>query len=228
MDIFGKALEDFYQFGQTEKLWLHNNYGIPEDMPVEVFFRSGEYISDLEDYALSLCRGKILDIGAGVGAHSLLLQSNGQDVTALEISAGACEIIKNRGLKTVINGDIFSDQQKYDTLLLLMNGIGLCGDIDGLNKLLPHLKNSLLKNGQIILDSSDISYLYTRDNFPVKNYYGEISYQYEYQSVKGDWFKWLYIDFERLNSIAQEHGLLCELMFEDEMDQYLVRLTPIS
>ena len=228
MDVFGKALVDFYQFGQTEKLWLHNNYGMPEDMPVEVFFRSGEDISELDDYALRLCRGKILDIGAGVGAHSLLLQSNGQDVTALEISAKACEIMKKRGLKKVINGNIFSDQQQYETLLLLMNGIGLCGDIDGLNKLLPHLKKFLLKRGQIILDSSDISYLYTRDNFPVHNYFGEISYQYEYQADKGDWFKWLYIDFERLNSIAQEHGFLCELMFEDEMDQYLARLTPIS
>lgn len=228
MDVFGRALEDFYQFGQTGKLWLHNNYGAAEDMPVEVFFRSGEDISDLEYYAMSLCRGKILDIGAGVGAHSQVLQSKGEDVTALEISASACNIMKMRGLAKVINGDVFSEQQKYDTLLLLMNGVGLCGDIDGLHRLIPHLKKFLFKNGQILLDSSDISYLYTRKNFPEQNYYGEISYQYEYQSVKGDWFKWLYIDFERLTSIAHEHGFLAELLFEDEMDQYLARLTPIS
>lgn len=227
MDVFGKALLDFHQFGQTEKLWLHNNYGKPEEMPVEVFFRSEEELPELEEYALSLCKGKILDIGAGVGAHSLVLQSSGLDVTALEISANACEIMKNRGIKKVIPGDIFSEQKDYDTLLLLMNGIGLCGDIEGLNKLLLHLKRFLKPEGQIILDSSDISYLYYPGNFPIENYYGEISYQYEYQSIKGDWFKWLYIDFESLKHIAVKNGFFCEFLLEDEMDQYLARLTPI-
>lgn len=228
MDVFGKALLDFYQFGQTEKLWLHNNYGKPEEMPVEVFFRSEHELSELEEYALSICKGKILDIGAGVGAHSLILQSFGLDVTALEISATACEIMKNRGIKKVIHGDIFSDQKDYDTLLLLMNGIGLCGDIKGLDKLLPHLKRFLKKDGQIILDSSDISYLYYPGTFPTEKYYGEITFQYEYQSVKGDWFNWLYIDIERLKSIAKTHGFSCELLLEDDMDQYLARLTAIK
>jgi SAM-dependent methyltransferase len=226
-DVFGKALQDFYQFGQSEKLWLHNSYGAPEDMPVEVFFRSEEDISDLEECALSLCKRKTLDIGAGVGAHSLILQSYGQDVTALEISAAACEIMKNRGVKNVINGDIFSGQQKYDTLLLLMNGIGLCGDMEGLDKLLLHLKTLLKKDGQILLDSSDISYLYSADDLPTDNYYGEIFYQYEYNSVKGDWFKWLYIDFERLKNAAKKYGLFCELLFEDDMDQYLASIVRI-
>ena len=226
-DVFGKALQDFYQFGQSEKLWLHNNYGAPEDMPVEVFFRSEDEISDLEECALGFCKRKILDIGAGVGVHSLILQSYGQDVTALEISAAACEIMKRRGVKKVTQGDIYSGQKEYDTLLLLMNGIGLCGDMEGLNTLLLHLKSLLKMDGQIILDSSDISYLYSADDFPAKNYYGEISYQYEYESVKGDWFKWLYIDFDLLRSSAKKHGLFCELLFEDDMDQYLARIVKI-
>lgn len=227
MDVFGKALQDFYQFGQSGKLWLHNNYGPPEDMPVEVFFRSEDEISDLEECALSFCKRKTLDIGAGVGVHSLILQSYGQDVTALEISAAACEIMKKRGVKKVIQGDIFSGQKEYDTLLLLMNGLGLCGDIEGLNTLLLHLKSLLKKDGQIILDSSDISYLYSAEGLPANKYHGEISYQYEYESVKGKWFKWLYIDFERLKSSAKKHGLFCELLFEDDMDQYLARIVKI-
>ncbi len=228
MDVFGKALTDFYRFGQSEKLWLHNNYGKPEDMPVEVFFRSEDDIPELEDYALALCQGKVLDIGAGAGAHSLILQSRGFDITALEISEAASEIMIGRGVKNVINTDIVSHTNPaYDTLLLLMNGIGLCGDIGGLNVLLPHLKGLLKKDGQIILDSSDISYLYYPGSFPDKNYYGEISYQYEYQGNKGDWFKWLYVDFERLSAIAASYDFSCELMFEDDMDQYLARLIVI-
>ncbi len=227
MDVFGKALLDFHEDKRPAKLWLHNNYGTPEDMPVEDFFRAEDEISELEELALRLCKGKILDIGAGVGAHSLILQSYGLDVTALEISTAACDIMKNRGVKHVLNSDIFSKQKDYDTLLLLMNGIGLCRDIDGLSNLLLHLKESINGNGQIILDSSNISYLYTSGNFPVCNYYGEISYQYEYEGVKGHWFKWLYIDFNLLKTIAKQHGFFCELLFEDDMDQYLARLTRI-
>lgn len=227
MDAFGQALRDFYEDKEVGKLWLHNTYGQPEDMPIDIFFRSEEDISELDEYALSLCKGKILDIGAGVGAHSLILQSYGLDVTALEISSAACDIMKKRGVRNIINADIFSKQKQYDTLLLLMNGIGLCGDIKGLDDLLVHLRKSLKKDGQIILDSSDISYLYTPGQVPGHPYYGEISYQYEYKSVKGEWFKWLYVDFDRLKSIAKKHGFFCERLFEDDMDQYLARLIAI-
>ncbi|SKB32954.1 class I SAM-dependent methyltransferase [Daejeonella lutea] len=228
MDVFGNALFDYLKNDKPGKLWLHNNYGSPEDMPIEVFFRTEEDLSDLEVYALTSCKGRVLDIGAGVGAHSLILQASGFEVTALEISALACEIMKMRGVKSIINEDIFSSQRSYDTLLLLMNGLGICGDIDGLNKLLPHLKKMLNKDGQIILDSSDISYLYNTSNFPIQQYFGEISYQYEYNSIKGEWFKWLYIDFDRLKSISHSHGFLCEHLLEDDMDQYLARLTIIK
>lgn len=226
MDVFGKALKDFYHSQNAEKLWLHNNYGKPEQMPVEVFFRLENDLSELDEYALSLCKGNILDIGAGVGAHSLILQARGLDVTALEISESACDIMKLRGIRKVVNENILSySTSGYDTILMLMNGIGLCGDISGLNKMLPHLKKLMKTEGQIILDSSDISYLYDNGNFPKNNYYGEISYQYEYQHIKDKWFKWLYIHMESLKSIAESHALSCELLYEDDMDQFLARIT---
>jgi SAM-dependent methyltransferase len=226
MDVFGKVLKDFYHTGENEKLWLHNNYGKPEDMPVDVFFRPGEDMPELEHHALSFCSGKILDIGAGAGSHALLLQSAGHDVTALEICESACEIMLDRGVKKIINRDLFDfEKEQFDTLLLLMNGIGLCGDINGLRKFLSHSKKLLKPGGQLIFDSSDISYLYTEHNMPPENYYGEISYQYEYQSVKGDLFKWLYVDYNTLSAMAENMGWNSELLYDDDMDQYLARLT---
>jgi SAM-dependent methyltransferase len=226
MDVFGKALKDFYHTQNVGKLWIHNNYGKPEEMPVEVFFRLETDLSDLDEYALRLCKGNILDVGAGVGAHSFLLQSRGLSITALEISESACDIMKLRGIRKVVNENIlFYSTTGYDTILMLMNGIGLCGDINGLNKMLPHLKTLIKPGGQLILDSSDISYLYDNGNFPKDKYYGELVYQYEYQHIKGDWFKWLYIDFEHLKRIAESHALSCELLYEDDMDQFLARLT---
>lgn len=227
MDIFGQVLQDYYKGTIDSKLWLHNHYGHPEDMPVDVFFRDEPDMPELELVALGACKGKILDIGAGVGSHALILQQREADVTALEISPIASQIMLTRGVKTVVNGDIMSySGSKFDTLLLLMNGIGLCGDVNGLRKFLGLAKTLLQPDGALLFDSSDISYLYEDLPIPAGKYYGEISYQYEYKGQFGDWFNWLYIDAGLLTKIAREEGWKMELLFEDDMDQYLVRLTP--
>lgn len=225
MDIFGKVLKDHFLGRQKGKLWLHNSYGLPEDMPVEVFFRSETDLTRLEQMALNLCKGKTLDIGAGVGSHALQLQAKGIDVNTIERSLSACTIMKKRGVKKVINSNVLQyDAEQFDTLLMLMNGIGLTEDIKGLHYFLEYIKKLLLPGGQVIFDSSDISYLFEPSDFLSRNYYGEISYQYEYQNVKGKWFKWLFIDYPKLEKIAEEHGWISELIFVDDMDQYLARL----
>ena len=198
-------------------------------MPVDIFYRNKFEISELESIAIELCKGKTLDIGAGVGSHALILQNKGIDVTAIEISEVACDIMQKRGVKKVVNKDIFQfDGEQFDTILMMMNGIGLCGDMEGLERFLEYLKKLIVPGGQIIFDSSDIAYLYKSDDFISSNYYGEISYQYEYQSVKGNWFKWLYVDFNSLEQMANKLGWACELIFEDDMDQFLVRMVLVE
>jgi precorrin-6B methylase 2 len=226
MDIFGLALSDFFQNKPAETLWLHNNYGEKEEMPVDVFFRKEDEIPELETIALNLCRGKILDIGAGVGSHALILQKNDFDVTALELSAKACQIMKDRGVQNIVNQNVFNfNTEKYDTLLLLMNGIGLSKTLAGLTEFFQVANNLLNPNGQVIFDSSDISYLYQDMHIPEDRYFGEISYQYEYRGKKGGWFNWLYIDQILLTQLANEHGWNCVIVYEDNMDQYLAKLT---
>lgn len=226
MDIFGLALLDFFYYDTSETLWLHNNYGEKEEMPVDVFFRTKDEISELESIALNLCIGKTLDIGAGVGSHALILQNNGIDVTALEVSKNACQIMDERGVQKISNQNIFDYRsEKFDTVLLLMNGIGLCGTLKGLSDFLEIASKLLTAKGQLIFDSSDISYLYEDTSLPTNRYYGEISYQYEYKNEKGKWFNWLYIDQGSLSQIANEHGWNCIIIYEDGMDQYLAKLT---
>lgn len=226
MDIFGSALLDQFNNDAAEILWLHNSYGDPEEMPADIFFRDQSEMPDLELCALKNCRGEILDIGAGVGSHTLELQRSDFDISALEISTVACTIMRERGVKQIINKDFFDFQaKKYDTLLLLMNGIGLAGNIEKLPVLLNRCKKLLKKGGQIIFDSSDISYLYSDTSFPTKKYFGEISYQYEYKGVKGDWFDWVYIDSSLMAAISLDIGFNYETIFEDGHDQYLARLS---
>ncbi|AMR33298.1 methyltransferase [Mucilaginibacter sp. PAMC 26640] len=223
-DIFGTALYDHFKGTKAAKLFIYNKYGPKEEMPLEVYFRTELEMPELELMALGRCHGRVLDIGAGAGSHALCLQNLGTDVTALDISGRAVDIMRERGLKQAIEQDIYTYKgEKYDTLLLLMNGIGLAGNTERLRVFLRHSKTLLNLGGQLLFDSSDIAYLY-QGNLPAGRYYGELWYQYGYKGQKTDWFQWLYIDQDMLIDIASEEGWAVEILHEDNMDQYLARL----
>ena len=226
MDVFGEALKDQFSKPPSETLWVHNSYDEPEEMPVDIYFREESEMPDLELKALELCKGKVLDVGAGVGSHALILQRRGFDVTGMDISASAVQIMKQRGLKKAFEGNIlkYKDEQ-FDTLLFMMNGIGLTGTLGGLTSFLKDVKSLLNLGGQLIFDSSDLAYLYQEVAFPIQGYYGEVSFRYEYKSVKGSWFKWIYVDQKTLKSLAEKQGWIVEIVFEDDQDQYLARLS---
>lgn len=225
VDALGQSIFDHYHQLTPDTLWIHNQYGPKEEMPIDTFFRDVDDMPDMELFAINECSGKVLDIGAGAGSHALFLQDRNVDVTAIDISPLSVQVMQERGVKKAFEADIFTYHPgKFDTLLLLMNGIGLAGDLDGLKKLLTHFKSLLNTGGQILFDSSDISYLY-EGKLPTDKYYGVISYQYQYKNLKTDWFKWLYVDEQTLVQIAAEVGFKAEVLVEDEYDQYLVRLT---
>ena len=195
-------------------------------MPVSIYFRDEKDMPDMELLALEKCRGKVLDIGAGVGSHSLILQQRHFDVTAIDQSPGAVKVMEARGVQNTLQGDIFLyNENRFDTLLMLMNGIGLAGTADGLNKLLLHLKALVSPGGQIIFYSSDIAYLYDGKMLPDECYYGEVWYMYEYKKQFSEWFKWLYADKRIMRKAAEAAGFKMEILTEDEFGQYLAILT---
>lgn len=225
-DVLGEAIQAYHQGNITHKLWINNRYGRKEEMPIAVYFRNESDMPELEKRALQCCKGRVLDIGAGAGSHSLLLQQMGMDVTALDVSAKALSVAKQRGVQKTIEGDIFTfTSPLFDTLLLLMNGIGLAGTIDGLTRLLHYAKTLINKNGQVLFDSSDVAYLFKKTAKPTGHYYGEIEYQYQYKKSMTPWFKWLYVDVQTLYKIADTAGWKTELLMQDGYDQYLARLT---
>lgn len=227
-DVLGQAVYDYWHQQSPARLWINNKYGPKEEMPIATYFREEDDMPDVEWMALEQCRGKVLDIGAGAGSHALYLQTQSIDVTAIDISPLCVQVMQARGVVKAIKGDIFTyNQGKYDTLLLLMNGIGLAGTLEGLKKLLIHLKTLMNADGQLLFDSSDVAYLY-EGNLPKQGYHGEIEYQYAYKKLKTEWFKWLYIDEQTLQQIAAECGYLMDVLIDDEFGQYLTRLTIVS
>lgn len=229
-DTFEKAFYDYLRGKRSAKIIVHCNKGDDEVIPVSYFFRNYKEMPELEKMALSLCSGTILDIGAGSGSHALYLQGRGNDITTLDIRSGFVDIMKKRGLKNVIHSDIYEFKgHKFDTLLMLMNGIGFTKNFDGLVGFLNSSKELLNHGGQIILDSSDLLYLYKNDDGSItinlnENYYGEVEYIIEYKGFKGEPFSWLYVDFDNLSLCAEQVGFNCEKIFEDDQHNYLARL----
>jgi SAM-dependent methyltransferase len=224
-DVLGSALHDYYFCKRGGKLWIINQYGPKEEMPVAMYFRQYSDMPELEQTALQHCKGAVLDIGAGAGSHALWLQQKGYAVTAMDISAKAVEVMQRRGVMNALNENIFDYQgAQFDTLLLLMNGIGLANTITGLKRFLQHARQLLLPDGQLLFDSSDVSYIYEGKPLPKQHYYGEIAYRYQYKKQKTDWFTWLYIDKKSLKQIAVAEGYVAKILAEDEYGQYLVRL----
>lgn len=235
-DIIGDAMLD-YLSGTTKgdiTTYLRlSGYAAPikERFRVAYLFREHVGMPILEQKALELCHGKILDIGCGAGGHSLYLQQKGQTVTGLDQSVGAVKACRLRGLKQVVHGSIMQfNGTKFDTLLLLMNGIGIAGALEKVETFLNHLKTLLLPKGQIIVDSSDIAYMYQKNadsTFQLPetgSYYGEGRFVMEYKGKKGSEFPWLYLDFQHLCTAAGNVGLGCELVGSGQHYDYLARL----
>jgi SAM-dependent methyltransferase len=221
-DLLGKALKDYMAGDREALLLVHTSYGEIDTMPASVFFRTYQQMPDLEKYALSLCRGSVLDAGAGAGSHALELQQRGLEVVALDISPEAVQVMAQRGVKQAVQGDIFTfSQGRFDTILLLMNGIGIARDMLEVKGLLQHLKNLLLPGGQILLDSCDVAYLAEANIY--RNYVGEVTYQFEYKGGKSEPFGWLYLDASTLKKVARSSGWQCQIIY-DEAASYLARL----
>ncbi|MEZ4828452.1 MAG: class I SAM-dependent methyltransferase [Bacteroidia bacterium] len=230
-DPFGQAIRDYFKGNLSARVRVFSDLAEEDYIPVKYLFRSYSLMPDWEKKALEACMGSVLDIGAGAGSHSLELQHMGMDVTSLDISPGAVETMRKRGLKKVVHSDLWEYKENtFDTLLMMMNGIGVVGDLKGLNRFLRLVPELLNPGGQLLVDSSDIAYLFEGENTapPHPVYYGIISYQMAYGKALGDTFEWLYIDFPRLSRHARAHGFQCELVVNGPHFEYLARLTPIE
>ena len=229
-DLFGNALIDYQNGNYTEDLKTSTSISDEDVLPLPYLFRGFKDMPKLEQSALKLCKGSVLDVGCGAGSHSLYLQEKGIKVKAIDISKGAIEVSKKRGVLKAAILNILDETETFDTILLLMNGTGIFEELSQVSKYLRHLKSLLKPKGQILIDSSDIKYMYEDEDGGFwmdtnANYYGELDYYLSYKGEKEIPMKWLYLDFEALKLACETIGLACELVCEGAHFDYLARLS---
>jgi len=231
-DLFGKAILDYQTNSSPENIITSTSISDEDEMDVAYLFRSFDEMPSIEQKALLLAKGKTLDVGCGAGSHSLYLQNERKiDVHSIDISKNAIQVCLLRGLKNIRAIDVLDlENEKYDTILLLMNGTGIFETLEKSTIYMQKLKSLLNPNGQILIDSSDIIYMFDEDEdggkwIPSDKYYGELTFSLQYKNEKEDDFPWLYMDYNTLQNVAIANGLKCQLLMEGDHYDYLAQLT---
>ena len=236
MEPYGRSLLDFFHGDTSARVVAHRDDGLEDDLPASAFFRDPSDFSSIEQAAMALCRGYVLDIGAGTGCHSLALQDRGTRVLAIDVSPHALEILSKRGIEECRHADVFEfDGGPFDTLLMMMHGIGMVEDLAGLDRFLDHAHNLLKPDGQILFDSLDVRctdnpvhLAYQEANRRAGRYFGEIRLRFEYQGRMGPLFGWLHVDPGTLTDRAERMGWSCRVVCREGNGDYLAQLTPVG
>jgi len=211
----GRALLDYHRGAIHSTFIVHSDLWDDEPTAVEEYYRPDHIpIPELELEALSLCRGRVLDLGAGAGRHALELQTSGHDVTAVDISRDAVAVMRERGVRDARCGDLDAVRgELFDTILLLMHGIGLVGTLPGLTEFLVRAHDFLDADGRIVCDSADLtvilpSLLDTGEQTDAGSarYPGEVEFRLTYGTLDGQPYPWLFVDARTLERFARASG----------------------
>lgn len=233
-DPMGAAIRDYFLKGKAGKLIVHSSDFDDDEIPVADLFRTYDQMPELEQKALDEASGRILDVGAGSGCHSMALMKMGKDCVAMEISELSVEVMRQRGLDArLVNLYDESFTEKFDTILMLMNGTGIIGTLENMPVFFARIRQLLNEGGSLLIDSSDLRFLFEEEDGSLMidladDYYGLLDYQMEYKDILGEPFDWLYVDFDTLAYYAEENGFNAELIYEGDHYDYLARLTPVA
>jgi SAM-dependent methyltransferase len=215
----GAAARDHFEGRRPAVVRVHSVGGGAEDVDAACFFRNPGQMDAWELRALQLCDGRVLDIGAGAGCHALALQEQRLDVVAVDTCPAFVEVMMARGVvdaRCMAPSEV--DDGPFDRLLLLMHGLGIAGDADGLRWLLADAHRLVTADGMILLDSRDPGEACDEPGL------GVAELRLEYAGEMGPPFPWLFAGAEALERIAADVGWGTEVVLQEADGRYLARL----
>lgn len=230
-DPMGAAIYDYHKYGEAETLRVFSSQFDEDEIPVSDLFRDFDDMPKLEQVALKMAHGRILDVGGGSGCHSLALKKMGKESVAIDISPLSVEVMQERGVEArLVNFYDVDFSEKFDTVLMLMNGTGIIGNLDNMQLFFSRIDDILAAGGALLIDSSDLRYLFEEEDGSLMidladDYYGQLDYQMQYKHISGEPFDWLYLDFSTLAFYAEEYGFVAELVYEGDHYDFLAKLT---
>jgi SAM-dependent methyltransferase len=185
-------------------------------MAAATFFAEHADWPEAERRAFELVRGRVLDVGAGAGRHSLEAARRGLDVVAIDISPGAVEVCRRRGVgdaRLLSLSDIDAGLGRFGTVLLLCGNFGLAGNREETKALLRRLHEVTPEDGRIVLDTvdpyvgadeDDLAYL--ERNRAEGRMPGQVRIRIRYEERVTPWFDLLLVSRPELEQLAAETG----------------------
>jgi len=230
-DPMGQAILDFSISGIDGEIIVKSDICDDDVIPISYLFRDFSDMPILEQKAIECCVGKVIDIGAGAGIHAEVLTERGHEVVCIDTSPISTQYLVKNGYAAFNENFFDCNRDNFDTILMMMNGIGIAGSLNNLERTLQKAKSMLAVTGKIVCDSSDVKFLYEDEDGGMwvdlnTTYYGNFKFQMKYKEHTSPWFDWLYVDFETLKTHAEKAGFRAEKIFE-ENHQYLAELYPV-
>ncbi len=235
LHLYGEAILDYFNGNFQTPLIVVDELGRRKEVPVNLFFREFGEFPEMEKKAVELCSGKVLDIAAAAGRHSLALQQRGLIVCAVDIIPSCVQVMKMRGVHEAYCTDILEFQGgPFDTLLGVMNGLTIVERLERLPAFLKHIRRLIGPDGQYLVDSADLrcsvdsqmqGLLKTKTD--AGDYFGELTAHIEYRNKKGTTLRELFVDPETLRDHAFEAGWKCDIVMQQNNGRYLAQLAPL-
>ena len=129
-DAHGRAMLDFLTRQRGYEIIERDDGFIgPTGGPAPVFAESRDW-SAHQKRAMRSARGRVLDIGCGAGRHCLYLQGRGHAVTGIDISPGAIDACRQRGVqdaRALPITRVDTHIGRFDSIFMLGSNFGLFG-----------------------------------------------------------------------------------------------------
>lgn len=209
-DAFGSALLDQLDGKRGTVIYERDDGYVEID--------HGDYFDDWSErdtWAVERLRGRVLDIGAGAGRVTSVIAERGLEVVALDVSAGAVEVCRRRGIENVLHGTIddFRGSQLFDSFLVLGNNLGLIGSPDGAKRFFASLTR-LAQPGAVLVGGCLDPY--QTDNPDHLAYHelnqargrmpGQVTLRTRYKRLATEWFDLLWVTLDELSRLSESCG----------------------